>query len=286
MKLELPSSITKIELDGRDFYIKRDDLVDPYLSGNKFRKLYALIKTPKQNLKRVISYGGTQSNAMLSIAYMCHKKGWEFTYYTKPISKTQEILSDGNYKKALEFGMKHIQVSLDEYKEYISSLRFNLDPFTFVVDQGGAIKEAKEGLKVLADEIKELSFSSLASPSGTGTTALFLATSLPKHKVYTIPCIGDEAYLRQELEALSPIPPNLSILKPKKKYHFAKPYVEFLEIYHKLLGLGVEFDLLYAPSLWLALLEQTDEDILYIHSGGVYGNTTMLARYTKKGIYV
>jgi len=49
---------------------------------------------------------------------------------------------------------------------------------------------------------------------------------------------------------------------------------------------GGEFDLLYAPSMWLALLEETKEKILYIHSGGVSGNESMLQRYKAKGINV
>jgi 1-aminocyclopropane-1-carboxylate deaminase/D-cysteine desulfhydrase-like pyridoxal-dependent ACC family enzyme len=84
------------------------------------------------------------------------------------------------------------------------------------------------------------------------------------------------------MSALCKIPDNLHILEPKKKYHFAKPYEEFYKIYEKLQGTGIEFDLLYAPSMWLSLLEQTEEKILYIHSGGVSGNESMKERYFKK----
>jgi 1-aminocyclopropane-1-carboxylate deaminase/D-cysteine desulfhydrase-like pyridoxal-dependent ACC family enzyme len=74
------SPISKIRLDGRDFFVKRDDLIDPFLAGNKYRKLYTLLQTSKQKLNKIISYGGTQSNAMLAIAKMCEDKGWEFVY--------------------------------------------------------------------------------------------------------------------------------------------------------------------------------------------------------------
>ena len=86
------------------------------------------------------------------------------------------------------------------------------------------------------------------------------------------------------MSALHKIPDNLVILEPKRKYHFAKPYKEFLDIYSKLLNSGIEFDLLYAPGMWQTLVEQTDEEILYIHSGGVTGNKSMLQRYAKKGL--
>lgn len=280
------SIISKIELDSREFFVKRDDLIDPFLAGNKFRKLYTLLNTPKETYNKIISYGGTQSNAMLAIAAMCYKKGWEFTYYSKKVGKTQQKLDYGNLYHSVSLGMKHIELEDEYYKNFISTIRLNMDEKTYIIDQGGADTSAKSGLEVLAKEIRDskLDVKALATPSGTGTTALYLALSLPEYKVYTTPSVGDVKYLKEQMNALHPIPNNLIILEPKKKYHFAKPYAEFLEIYKKLLDAGIEFDLLYAPSIWKTILEQTDEKILYIHSGGVTGNESMLLRYKQKGI--
>ncbi|MCK4875443.1 MAG: 1-aminocyclopropane-1-carboxylate deaminase [Sulfurimonas sp.] len=280
------SPISKIDLEGRSFYVKRDDLIDKYLAGNKYRKLYTLLQTPSDSLNKIISYGGTQSNAMLAIAAMCKSKDWEFTYYSKPISKLQREENLGNYFHSLELGMQHVEIEHELYRDFIASLRVNLDDTTFLIDQGGAVEQAKEGLEVLAEEIRasELDVKSLATPSGTGTTALFLALALPEYKIYTTPCVGDVVYLKEQMGALHTIPNNLVILEPEKKYHFAKPYPEFLHVQKKLLDAGIKFDLLYAPGLWKCLLEQTDEEIMYIHSGGVTGNESMLARYKQKGL--
>lgn len=279
------SPISKIDLEGRVFYVKRDDLIDPFLAGNKYRKLYTLLQTPSNQFNKIISYGGTQSNAMLAIAAMCKNKGWEFIYYTKPLSDAQKNENSGNFYHAKNLGMLHVEIEQQFYKDFIASLRFNLDEKTFVIDQGGAVEEARLGLEVLAEEIRaqNLHVKSLATPSGTGTTALYLALSLPQYRVYTTPCVGDSSYLREQMSALHEIPNNLTILEPQKKYHFAKPYREFLEIQQKLLSSGVEFDLIYAPSLWKCLIEQTNEEILYIHSGGVSGNESMMRRYAQKG---
>jgi 1-aminocyclopropane-1-carboxylate deaminase/D-cysteine desulfhydrase-like pyridoxal-dependent ACC family enzyme len=279
------SPISKIELEGRVFFVKRDDLIDPFLAGNKYRKLYTLLQTPSNKLQKIISYGGTQSNAMLAIAAMCQRKNWEFIYYTKPLGITQKEQQNGNFFHALSLGMRHVEIEELHYKEFISALRFNLDEQTFVVDQGGADQSAKDGLRILADEIREaqLDIDGVCTPSGTGTTALYLALALPELKVYTTPCVGDVTYLKEQMSALETIPTNLIILKPEKKYHFAKPYREFLDIYKKSLACGIEFDLLYAPGMFKALLEQTDDKLLYIHSGGVSGNESMLKRYKKSG---
>ena len=275
------SPISKLVIDSRSFFVKRDDLIEPYLAGNKYRKLYTLLKTPSSEFKTIISYGGTQSNAMLAIAAMCKEKAWEFIYYSKPISHVQKHSKVGNYSISLSLGMKHIEIQHNLYRDFISSLRVSIDESTFIIEQGGAVAEARKGLEVLAQEIRDanLSVKALATPSGTGTTALFLALSLPEYKIYTTPCVGDVAYLKVQMQALHEIPKNLIILKPKKKYHFAKPYLEFYEIYKKVLDAGVEFDLLYAPAMWEALLSQTKEEVLYIHSGGVSGNESMLERY-------
>lgn len=282
--------ISKISLDGRTFFIKRDDLIDKYLAGNKYRKLYTLLKTPSEHFNTIISYGGTQSNAMLAIAAMCKQKSWEFFYYTKPLSKTLQEQKYGNFYEALSLGMQHQEIEDELYKDFIASLRVNLDQNTFVIDQGGAVTEAEAGLQVLAQEIQEQSeilkqhnITALATPSGTGTTALFLAKFLPEYTIYTTPCVGDAEYLKtQMLSLVDKLPQNLYILSPKKKYHFAKPYKEFYELYQKTKNAGVEFDLLYAPQMWQTLLEQTNENVMYIHSGGVTGNASMLARYEKK----
>lgn len=284
MHLALPSQISTIEIDGRTFYVKRDDLVHHALAGNKFRKLYKLLTMPSNSFDEIISYGGTQSNAMLAIAAMCREKNWKFIYYTKPLSQTLKNENCGNYFEAKKLGMIHIEIENEYYRDFIAALRFNLDERKFIIDQGGAIPEAIFGLEVLAKEIRKssLGLKALATPSATGTTALFLAKMLPEYKIYTTPCVGDSIYLKEQISALSNMPKNLIILEPKKKYHFAKPYKEFLAIYEKLLSCGIEFDLLYAPSMWISLLEQTDEEILYVHSGGVSGNESMLKRYREK----
>lgn len=281
-----PTSISEIFLDGKKFYVKRDDLVDPFLAGNKFRKLHTLLQTSNSTYNTIISYGGTQSNAMLAIAVMCKRKNWEFIYYSKPMSKILKEEKVGNYALAIQFGMDHREIQYELYREYIASLNINKDKKTLLLDQGGADTLAREGVEELAQEIREanLCTTSLAIPSGTGTTALFLALALPEYKIFTTACVGDSSYLRDQMNALHEIPQNLIILEFGKKYHFAKPYPEFYQIYKRLLDTGIEFDLLYAPLMFKALLEQVDEEVLYIHSGGVSGNQSMLKRYQRKGI--
>jgi len=105
--------------------------------------------------------------------------------------------------------------------------------------------------------------------------------------VLTTPAVGDRDYLLTQMQSLGQLPNNLKILQNRKKHHFAKPYAEFLMVYNELLHAGIEFDLIYGALMWHTLLQHIDNvegTILYIHSGGLIGNASMLARYRHKGM--
>lgn len=300
MKNNLPTIVETFQFHGRKLYIKRDDLVDEDLSGNKFRKLYFLLKTPSSSYKRIISYGGSQSNAMASLAALCRRKEWRFLYITKALSKTLKEHVGGNLKSALSDGMELLEVSHDEYREMVESLyspapdsRAEKKEGDLILAQGGADLGAKEGVGVLAQEIrvwqKEHNIEKLTviTPSGTGTTAYFLAQALPDVALVTTPLIGSKEYLVEQMQFLGVLPANLSIIETKNRYRFAKTYSDFLIPYQELLEQNIEIDLLYAPKTFIALseaLENIEGEILYVHSGGVKGNSSMLERYRHKGL--
>ncbi len=298
-RFNLPSSVESFSFQGRSIYIKRDDLIDSDLSGNKFRKLYTLLDLPTQNYQRIISYGGSQSNAMASIAALCRMRGWSFLYITKTLSQTLQQEVDGNLKAALQDGMELLEVSYERYRDVVASLyapvsdsRINKNERDLVLAQGGADRGAKEGILLLADEIKiwkeknTIEKLTVVTPSGTGTTSFFLAQNLPEIEVVTTAAVGSTSYLLEQMQALGEIPKNLRVLESSKKYHFAKPYKEFLRQYAQFLDQGIAIDLLYAPKMFITLseyLEEIEGEILYVHSGGVKGNVSMLKRYEHKG---
>jgi len=285
----LNTPITPLFFRGRDFYIKRDDLISDFYPGNKYRKLYSLINTDSSKYKNIISYGGAQSNAMLAIAHLANKKNWKFTYYLKTLPIWLKEKPVGNFKMSLELNMNYVELPHDEYESKISSLKSDLN--TLVISQGGADIIAKSGVEKLALEIIEwkekenISNLYVVTPSGTGTTSLYLANALKNRAVVlTTPVVADEKYLKEQWKRLDNNIDFLpKILSTEKKYNFAKPYIEFLEIWKELKSIGVEFDLIYAPKMWLSLLENIPKNgkIIYIHSGGISGNETQILRYEK-----
>jgi 1-aminocyclopropane-1-carboxylate deaminase len=100
----------------------------------------------------------------------------------------------------------------------------------------------------------------------------------------TAPAVGDGAYLIRQIEHLMAMPPNLTVLSTSKPYRFGHPDTALLQKYRALKRSGIEFDLIYAPVMWTALMENIAAlkgPVLYVHSGGVSGNTSMLARYAR-----
>ena len=289
MTISLPTRIDKVQFKGRSFYVKRDDLLHPCLSGNKYRKLYSLVQSPSNTYDTIISYGGSQSNAMLSIACLCKAKGWKFHYYTKTLSSHLREDMDGNLAQAIAEGMTVHEVAHELFEQKVEELRSIEEEKTLLISQGGADAIAKEGIVKLADEINAwkkqegIENLSVVLPSGTGTTALYLQSELDDGtNLLTSVLVGDEAYQNEQWQRLSQ-GPYPKIFPSDKKRKFAKPYTEYLQIHQELeSATGITFDLIYAPKTWmemLANLSENEGDILYIHTGGVSGNKTMLKRY-------
>ena len=275
------SLIEKINFNNHEYFVKRDDLLHHDFSGNKARKFYYYLINDFPNIKKVVSFGSSQSNAMYSLSVLCKIKNWQFDYY---VDHTASFLKEnpvGNYKFAIENGMNILEEKLPDY----------FDDETLFISEGGAVKEASFGIEVLANEIKiwaeENSVDNLKIflPSGTGTTALYLQKFLP-FEVLTCSCVGDDEYLKKQFNELekSKYP---TIIKSDKKYHFGKLYKEFYQIHKELLNeTNIEFDLLYDSLGWICLdkymQDKKEINILYIHQGGILGNISMLQRYINK----
>jgi hypothetical protein len=147
-----PSPVEVVSVRGRKVYIKRDDLLrleGSNVSGNKARKMFALNQIPADDFpKCVVSYGGSQSNAMLALAAVVQSKNMElmgslgddepfgdndtatkeeleqrpppekrFVYYSKKLPRFLRKNPSGNYFRAKTLGMEMVEVTNDEYRD-------------------------------------------------------------------------------------------------------------------------------------------------------------------------
>lgn len=198
--------------------------------GNKARKLYALYRMPRHKLPRtVVSHGGAQSNAMRALAALAHRRRLRFRYITPDAPQWLRASPTGNYRRALELGAEFVHVARRGPAGYASvvarhAAAVNVDDnndgkearrrdrSTLFVPQGGASSLARDGIRMLAEEITESiaacattssSIDAVCLPSGTGTTAFFLRQYLPPRvRVLTVPCVGDERYLAAQMRRL------------------------------------------------------------------------------------
>lgn len=289
------SPVQKITFRGNTYWLKRDDLINPHFNGNKARKFKFFLNKDLSGYKKIASYGGHQSNAMYSLAALAKLKNLQFDYYVKPMPDFLKKKPLGNLKHALKLGMNVIE--LDDYESFFQEMSLvekkydSIGKEVILIRQGGAEIEAEEGVKDLADEITEFAQTenlkdlSVFIQSGTGTTALFLQKNL-NFKVYTTPNIGDGNYLRKQFSLLDKNTENHPIiLETKKKFHFGNLYKEFYNIWNEInKETGIEFELLYDPKTLIVMDRYYNKivgNILYVHSGGIVGNESMLLRYRR-----
>uniref|UniRef100_K3WZQ6 Tryptophan synthase beta chain-like PALP domain-containing protein n=1 Tax=Globisporangium ultimum (strain ATCC 200006 / CBS 805.95 / DAOM BR144) TaxID=431595 RepID=K3WZQ6_GLOUD len=168
---------------------------------------------------------------------------------------------------------------------------------------------------VTSEQSKDKCFS-VVVPAGTGTTALYMAQHLDpsRTRLFAVPCIGDATYLQKQFMDLVERDAVLtqraeahtltlpSILTPNQKARFGRLSWPLYDMYHELVAATqVEFDLVYGCFAWQTMFtersltkllhgdgsdqpehELNPRELLYVHTGGVSGNATMLARYLAK----
>lgn len=312
------SVVQKVFFRGIPFHVKRDDLFvasvhtfqdsSEGLRGNKGRKLHYYLSAELPEVSRIISYGSAQSNMLYSLSCLAALRGWQLDFYVDHIASSLSHNPHGNYAAALANGAQvHTvgdsaktkegmgQISLGEYVEGL----VGSDQASLFIPEGGRSEYAEQGVKQLAEEINawvignDIPNPKVMLPSGTGTSALYLQKHLP-FEVLTCACVGSDDYLRQQFTELSAdSSQHPRILSAPKKYHFGKCYPEFYALWQELeQETSIRFELLYDPLGWICLMEYVqqrsdqaeaaDENLIYIHQGGMLGNESMLSRYQRK----
>ena len=101
LSIQTPSPLEPLpqltqKLNGPQIWIKRDDELGPGLGGNKGRKLaFIMAEVQSQNKRKVITYGGLQSNHARMTAAACAALGLEahlFFFAKRPFPLTGNLL--------------------------------------------------------------------------------------------------------------------------------------------------------------------------------------------------
>jgi 1-aminocyclopropane-1-carboxylate deaminase len=264
-------------------YVKRDDLIHPFISGNKWRKCHYLLKHIKSlGFDTAVTFGGAYSNHIHAFSYACKELGIK----SIGIIRGEELASkplNSTLIFAQENGMELRFVSRDEYKkryndDYINQLM--KDNNAYVVPEGGTTLFAIDGFKDMLDEIRdEVTFDGIFVPCGSaGTVSGINANLLSNELVYAVNVLkGTEPDIVNTLTSFS----DKSQFDIVSDYHFGG-YAKSNEVLNSFIEdfqnrYGFEIEPVYSGKMFYAFFDMVekemfhDKTLILCHTGGLQG---------------
>lgn len=169
---------------GVEVHVKRDDLVHPLISGNKWYKLkYNITKMRDTGLDVALTFGGAFSNHIAALAAAGHEQGFR----TIGVIRGEELhpASNPTLERAAAHGMKLHFVSREDYRrradrDFLDELRGDLGPF-YHIPEGGANYLGVMGAMEMVDD-RFNAYDGVICSAGTGTMAAGIALALKAQK--------------------------------------------------------------------------------------------------------
>jgi 1-aminocyclopropane-1-carboxylate deaminase len=176
-----------IQKAGIELWMRRDDLIHAEISGNKFYKLFFLLREAHvQGYSKLVSFGGAYSNHLYALA----AAGKHYGFKTLGIVRGEaaENLSP-TLKDAQNWGMKLIFVDRQTYltkthPTFLSELESEHGRM-FVIPEGGACLEGARGMQLLGQLLEQQlndDYTHVCIASATGTSVAGLAAGVSKKK--------------------------------------------------------------------------------------------------------
>lgn len=293
----MKSSNQKIPIhfpNGIELFIKREDLLHPVISGNKFRKLKYNIRAAKdQNKKKLLTFGGAFSNHIVAVA----GAGKEFGFETIGIIRGEELQEKINENPSLavaqQFGMKFAFVSRDAYRlkdtpEFLEEMQSQFGDF-YLLPEGGTNELAIKGCEEILNEL-DSEFSYVCTSVGTGGTVSGIINSAAslQNIIGFSSLKGD--FLQKDIAKFA----NQKNWTINCEYHFGgygkvtNELIEFINSFYK--QYEIPLDPIYTGKMMFGILDLIQNDffppnskILAIHTGGLQGIAGMNLKLEKSG---
>lgn len=282
--------------DGRiRLFIKRDDLLHPQISGNKWRKLkYNLEEIQQQQKSILLTFGGAFSNHIAATAAV----GKLYGIKTVGIIRGEELNAQNStlsFAQANGMALKFISRADYRKKESASFLRELKAEFGefYALPEGGTNCFALRGCAEIITEIdKEITADYYCVSCGTGGTISGMVTGLKKGKILGFSALKGD-FLQKEVAEL------LSLCRPTFKpfnynintdYHFGgyakfKPeLITFINDFRK--KYGIQLDPIYTGKMFFGVFDLVKKGyfaegstVVAVHTGGLQGIEGFNARY-------
>jgi 1-aminocyclopropane-1-carboxylate deaminase len=155
-------------------YMKREDLLHPYYSGNKFRKLkFNLEEAKRQKKDMLLTFGGAFSNHILAVAAAGNENGFKTVGIIRGEELATKVSANPTLCKAQEFGMVFDFISREAYREknckpFVEALSVKYGDF-YLLPEGGTNKLAVQGCAEILTE-EDVEFDYICCAVGTGGT--------------------------------------------------------------------------------------------------------------------
>ncbi len=275
-------SVTLPCLDTISLTVKREDLIHPFVSGNKFRKLkYNLIEAKNQNHSTLLTFGGAYSNHIAAVAYAGFAQGFKTIGIIRGEELADKIESNPTLRFAQEHGMQFKFVSREEYRLkhdscFVEQLKQEFGTF-YLIPEGGTNSLAIQGCEeILTNADKQFDY--ICCAVGTaGTISGLIKSALPHQKVLGFPALKGE-FLVDEISTFT-TKNNWQLIHD---YHFGgygkvnAELISFINTFFE--NTEVPLDPIYTGKMVYGIMDLIQKEyfpkhskILFIHTGGLQG---------------
>lgn len=274
--------------DHVQLFLKRDDLIHPFISGNKWRKLkHHLLKAEENHKRHLITFGGAFSNHILATAAAGAKFGFKTTAFVRG-----EEVQNPTLTFCKIFGMQLIFVDRLAYrdKQNLYQSYFGENSDAYFIDEGGFGPEAELGCREIIQELQQ-EYDHIFCAAGTGATSSGIINEIHlqnlKTQFHLIPVLKGGSFLKEDIKPLlvSDLPFHLH-----EDYHFGgyakttPQLIDFIKDFSS--KTGILLDPVYTSKALFAIQDLASKNtfskgskILMIHTGGLFGNLGMLDKF-------
>ena len=274
----LPSPLQKLPIEGMDLWMKRDDLIHPIISGNKWRKLKGFFREIDRS-KTIITFGGAYSNHLPAAALAAKLHEMKII----GIVRGEELNSKSNrfLKYCSEHGMELYFISRSEYRtlrernwQIGDELVQNIPNHPIILPEGGAGGHTIEGCAEIWHEIKkECSPDHLIISSGTGATVLGVLSAMSQNEKTKVHVISAVRGAEHEMNSVctNAEAKGIAVNWINESFGgFGKTTLELLAESEKFqFQTGIQLDRNYNAKLWFWLKNhQPQGKVVWINTGG------------------
>ena len=292
----VPNEFITVFPGGIELWIKREDLLHPEVSGNKFRKLkYNLLKAKELGKRHILTFGGAHSNHIAATAAAGKIMGFEMT----GIIRGEELADkQENWSPTLQYahscGMKFDFISREIYRkkdseEFLEDLKTKY-PEALIIPEGGTNDLAIKGCAEILSGDDNV-FNYICCSVGTGGTLAGLARAVKAGQQVLGFSSLKSGHLQNEVSKLVEAE-NWKIIPD---YHFGgyarlnKDLIYFMNDFSK--KYKIILDPVYTGKLVFGIFDLVargyfsgNSKILAIHTGGLQGIEGMNRVLKKKAL--